>query len=496
MSLAEVLGTSASRHGHRPAVTDTATGRSLTYAALAREAERVATFLASQGVGAHHRIGLLAPNETAHLPAAFGLLAAGACLVPIGQNLRPSELDQIVGGVDLNGCLASPRADAPLGAWSDAPALDGGECDGYRFRWIDRSRQAPAGFGALDPAFIRFTSGTTARSKGVVLSHAATLARVEAADAVLRLSPDDRIAWVLPLAYHFAVTIVAYVRAGAHVLMCADTLPGAVVDAIERHHATVLYASPLHLERIAGLRPRGRLDSVRLALSTSAPISAAAIARFEAGAGVPLGQAYGIIEAGLPCINTGHDGLAPTSVGRPVPGYDVALLSDQGERVTDGEGEVGLRGSGLFSAYYSPWTLRSGVERDGWFITGDVGQFDAAGGLRLLGRRKTVIFVGGLKFFPDEVEACIDQFPGVLESRVFARAHPRLGEIPCAQIVPRGPRADVAALRTHCARLLSPWKVPVEFEEVASLPKTPGGKIVRWDARDDTAAPSERGTSE
>src|SRR5204862_5954749 len=105
----------------------------------------------------------------------------------------------------------------------------------------------------------------------------------------------DRILWVLPLAYHFAVTIVAYVRAGAHVLMCPDTLPGALVDSIRRLEPSVLYASPLHFERMANLGPAAPLSSVRLCLSTSAPIAPAVIERFEAVYGVPLGQAYGII---------------------------------------------------------------------------------------------------------------------------------------------------------------------------------------------------------
>src|SRR5262249_54017568 len=145
--------------------------------------------------------------------------------------------------------------------------------------------------------------GTTASSKGVVLSHEATAARVEAADRVLRFTEEDRILWVLPLAYHFAVTIVAYVRAGSHVLICPDTLPGALVDATRRLRPSVFYASPLHFERMSGLPPGEPLDSVRVCLSTSAPITAAVMDRFQAHYGVPVGQAYGIIEAGLPCIN-------------------------------------------------------------------------------------------------------------------------------------------------------------------------------------------------
>jgi long-chain acyl-CoA synthetase len=316
-----------------------------------------------------------------------------------------------------------------------------------------------------------------------VLSHEATAARVQAADSALRLTDEDRILWVLPLAYHFAVTIVAYVRAGAHVLMCPDTLPGALADAIRRLEPSVLYASPIHFERLGHLGSSAPLPSVRVCLSTSAPIAPAVMDRFRAVYGVPVGQAYGIIEAGLPCINPGTEGLPSTSVGRPVAGYEVAVLSDAGERVAVGAlGEIALRGDGLFSAYYTPWQLREQITRDGWFMTGDIGWLDEAGALYLRGRKKAVIFVAGLKFFPEEVEDCINQFPGIKESRVLSRPHARLGEVPCAEIVVDAAGCDVEALKAHCARALSPYKVPLDFAVVEAVARTPGGKILRRSA--------------
>jgi long-chain acyl-CoA synthetase len=282
------------------------------------------------------------------------------------------------------------------------------------------------------------------------------------------------------LAYHFAVTIVAYVRAGAHILLCPDTLPGSIVESIRRLGASVLYASPLHFERMSNLGPTGRLGSIRLALSTSAPITPAVMERFASLYGVPVGQAYGIIEAGLPCINPGTDGLPAASVGRVVPGYEVAVFSEEGRRLPSGtSGEVGVRGDGLFSAYYAPWVLREHISRDGWFLTGDIGRLESNGALFLQGRKKAVIFVAGLKFFPEEVEACINEFPGVKESRVFGTPHAHLGQVPQAEVVLDTPRPDLDALRAHCARALSPHKVPLEFAVVEAIARTPGGKILR-----------------
>ena len=478
MNLADLLHSSAERYAARRALTDVRSGRSLSYGQLVREAQRVAAFLKAQGVETGQRIGLLAPNDLAYVPTAFGLLAAGGCLVPLASNLTPTEIAEIVREVQLNGCLAWPGADAPPGAGH--AVLEGGECANFTFAWLDRDARSPDEFYSLDPAFIRFTSGTTARSKGVVLSHAATAARVEASDRVLRFSEEDRILWVLPLAYHFAVTIVAYVRAGAHILLCPDTLPKAMVDAIRRLTPSVLYAAPLHFERMANLGPSERLSSIRVTLSTAAPISPAVMERFESVYGVPVGQAYGIIEAGLPCINLGTEGLPVTSVGRPVPGYDIAVLADDGTRLPlDQLGEIGVRGDGLFSAYYAPWRRRELIMSNGWFLTGDLGLLDEAGALHLKGRKKTVIFVAGLKFFPEEVEDCINQFPGVKESRVFSRPHARVGEVPCAEVVLDPRHSDLEALKAHCARVLSTYKVPVEFTVVDAVPRTPSGKIRR-----------------
>lgn len=478
MNLVDLLYASAERYASCRALTDVRSGRSLSYGQLVREAQRVAAFLKTRGVENGQRIGLLAPNDLAYVPAAFGLLAAGACLVPLASNLTPTEIAEIVREVQLNGCLAWPGAEAPPGA--RGAAVQDGECAGFTFTWLDRDARAPADFYSLDPAFIRFTSGTTAKSKGVVLSHAATAARVEASDRVLRFSEEDRILWVLPLAYHFAVTIVAYVRAGSHILLCPDTLPRAMVDAVHRLKPSVFYAAPLHFERMANLGPSQPFSSIRAILSTAAPISPAVMERFESVYGVPVGQAYGIIEAGLPCINLGTEGLPATSVGRPVPGYQVAVLSDDGRRLPPEElGEIGVRGDGLFSAYYAPWRLREQIMSDGWFLTGDLGWLDKVGALHLKGRKKTVIFVAGLKFFPEEVEDCINQFPGVKESRVFSRPHARVGEVPCAEVVLDPERGHLDALKAHCARVLSAYKVPVEFTIVDAVPRTPSGKIRR-----------------
>jgi acyl-CoA synthetase (AMP-forming)/AMP-acid ligase II len=462
MTLFDVLATSAACHGARPALTDGATGRTLDYATLLARAEALGDRLRAAGVRPGHRVGLVAGNTLGHIPAAFGVLAAGACVVPVAPSLRPAEVETLVDETDVHATLVV------------------GDDEETTLAWRPSVRPGPEEFAGLAPAFVRFTSGTTADRKGVILSHANVLARVAAAADVLALGPEDRILWTLPLAYHFAVTITSYVRAGAHVVLASDTLPASLVDATLRTRATVLYGSPVQFERMAGAGRAMRLEAVRVALSTAAPLRASIAERFQAAFGVPLGQAYGIIEAGLPCINRRDDDAPATSVGRASPGYEVALAGDDGVPVPTGSpGEVLVRGAGLFSGYYRPWQPLARVLHDGWFATGDVGLLDAAGRLTLVGRTKSTIIVAGMKVFPEEVEAFLERQPGVREARVFGHEHPRLGEIPCAEVVTADTSLDVRALVVACARELSSHKVPVEIRVVAALPRTAGGKLLR-----------------
>ena len=358
VNLADLLYASAARHSGRPAVSDVCSGQTLVYGELGAEAERVARFLLARGVEPGQRIGLVAPNGPGHVAAAFGLLTAGACLVPVAAHLTPAEMAQLLARIHVNGCLSWPGCGAGPGAL-DRARLSGGACDGFAFEWIDREAEGPAPFRGLDPAFIRFTSGTTDRCKGVVLSHEATAARVEGADRVLRFhrgtasSGSCRSPTTSP---SLSSPTCGRERTSSSV---RTPCPGPCSAPSRRLRATVLYASPLHFERLGHQRHGPPLGSLRLALSTSAPIAAGTMARFESAHGVPVSQAYGIIEAGLPCINVADHAWPPTSVGGAIPGYEIAAFGDGGERLGPGApGEIGVRGSGLFSAYYAPWTPR------------------------------------------------------------------------------------------------------------------------------------------
>ena len=339
-----------------------------------------------------------------------------------------------------------------------------------------------AALTALNPALIRFSSGTTGKRKGIILSHETLLARVTAANAGLQIGPGDRVIWMLPMAHHFAVSIILYLLHGATTVLVDSHLGEDVFSALIQNSGTVLYASPFHYGLLASCESAKPVGSLRLAVSTAASLPANIAANFLERFSVPLKQALGIIEVGLPIFNDAWAREKPGSIGRPQPGYAMAIRNEEGSEVPSGTvGSLFIRGPGIADAYLQPWTPQEKILEAGWFRSGDLAQADAEGAVFLAGRTFSVINVGGLKCFPEEVEATLNEYPGILESRVLAQPHPALGMMPVAEIVPREASAPpkTSDLLAFCRARLSNYKIPLRFNFVTAIPKTPTGKIQR-----------------
>jgi long-chain acyl-CoA synthetase len=215
--------------------------------------------------------------------------------------------------------------------------------------------------------------------------------------------------------------------------------------------------------------------------STSSGLSAEHARAFHARFGVLVEQLYGLIEVGLPLGNPEPRTGAPASVGKPLPGYEVAILSENYQMLPAGcIGRLGVKGRGMFDAYLAPYRPREEVLVNGWFLTGDVAIQAPDGSIVVCGREKSVINAGGNKVFPEEVESVLISFPGIRSARVFGLSHPTLGEVVAAEIVPH-PEVSVAVegISEYCVERLSSYKVPTEIRIVDSLPLTDSGKIVR-----------------
>jgi long-chain acyl-CoA synthetase len=439
------------------------------YAELVGNFDAHAKRLLAEGLLPGDRCGLQAPQGRGFVEIALGILAAGGCLAPIPEDHVGAALDEVVERSKLHRIVREEPSGMSIEALPAPGPVDGGDDSEYR---------------ALDPAFLRFTSGTTNRRKGVLLGHDAILARTTAANRALAIGPTDRVLWLLPMAHHFVVSILLYLREGATLLLPSSSLARPVLDLAAEAGATVLYASPHHFGLLAKDPGDRRPTDVRLAISTADGLRADTAEAFHARFGFRVVQALGIIEVGLPIANLASP-HKPTSLGRPLPDYTLQLLDESGlpiEGPTSPErtGEICVTGPGMLSAYVDPWMAGDSLARDG-FRTGDQGYLDADGDLFLVGRRANRISMAGMKFFGEEVEAVLDTHPGVLESRVFARDHAHLGQIPVAEFVPVDASAppDRSGLSRHCRGKLPPYKVPRSFTPVDRLARTSSGKLIR-----------------
>lgn len=416
------------------------------------------------------RVALKCPNGIAHVLWAMAVVRGGGCLVPVPSELREPESKDLLARTGCSSLVESGGPEANVFARGGRALVTA----------LERSRDGEIpeeAFAALKPAFIRFSSGTTGDSKGVVLSHRALIERIASANGRLAISESDRVLWVLPMAHHFAVSILLYLSSGAATVLCHSRMADDMLDAALKHGATVFYGAPFHHAVLAS-EPSGRgWPSLRLSVSTAAPLREEVATAFLGRFGIPITQGFGIIEAGLPLLNARGAATHPLACGVP-DDFEVSLVADG---VAGDEGEIWLRGPGMFDAYLSPWRPRSGVLEDGWFRTGDLAVRECGGTIRLTGRLKSVINVGGMKCFPEEIEAVLSMYPGVAECRVFGAPDRRLGMVPHADIVPAAPGSPPTGseLSTHCNKLLAAHKVPVVFHHVSAIPKTASGKIKR-----------------
>jgi long-chain acyl-CoA synthetase len=458
---------------HRNSIAIIDGDRRITYGELLEQIAQLKQILAGRGIGVGQRIAFHCGDGIDYVIGSLALLDCGAAVVPTADNITDQEVQETIDRIDVQGVLIHAKIKRASGEQS-AEKLS----EVFSFQARVATGEADALCREMGAAFIRFTSGTTGESKGVVLSHQSIIDRTDAADQGLAITHDDVILWVLAMSYHFVVSILLFLRRGATIVVANQFFPFSLLQAASKHPVSFIYASPVHYHLLGmsnAVEPTA-LAKVRLAISTSMKMPVDVSLAFSKKFGFAPAEAYGIIEIGLPFINTEPRSTPISSVGQVLPDYQLQIRNPDG----DGIGEVLIKGKGMFDAYFSPWRARADCTDDGWFHTGDLGKVDEMGRLFLLGRSKTVLVCAGMKVFPEEVEQVINTMSGVKESMVLGREHPQFGQVPVARVVVEGDASRVIAdLRRFCCQKLSAYKVPVEFVQVESLPKTASGKIAR-----------------
>lgn len=463
---------------------DRADGQSatLTFGDLEKRSNCFVHLLIARGLQRGDRLGLFLPNHVEFIDLFLACIKLGIIVVPVNVLYRERELAHILGDAEPKAVVTTRDLTGyvPTGAaiWEIDELTAAAESQA--------STRVRCALDGDDPAALVYTSGTTGRSKGAILTHNNFLANTVNLLACWRITDADRYLAVLPL-FH-----VHGLGNGVHVWLAS----GCRMSLKERFdikrapawfdefQPTLFFGVPTVYVRLLELPHElaQRIGSrMRLFVSGSAPLPAQVLEDFRAKFGHTILERYGMSETLMNISNPYEGERRAGAVGQPLPGISVKIVNGQGQPVSDGEpGELYVRGPNVCAGYWRRPDATAEAFVDGpdgrWFKTGDLGERSADGYYTLRGRRTDLIISGGFNIYPREIEEVLLEQPGVREAVVCGVSDARRGELPVAYLVADDP-FDAAALEDACRKVLASFKVPRGFVRVDTLPRTALGKV-------------------
>jgi malonyl-CoA/methylmalonyl-CoA synthetase len=475
---------------------ETADGRKITYGDAVALSGKFANALRTRGVVPGDRVAVQTEKAPEILIFYLACLRAGAVYLPLNTAYTLNELAYFIGDAEPKLVVADPEKRAGLAEIATRVGASVETMDAAgKGSLIDLAAGQPSDFATVerkgsDLAAILYTSGTTGRSKGAMLTHDNLVSNALALVESWRFTSDDVLLHALPI-YHthglFVATNTVLFSRGSMIF-----LPKFDADAVMRllPRATVMMGVPTFYTRLLkhpGLT-RAATAHMRLFVSGSAPLLPETHREFEALTGHAILERYGMTETSMNTSNPYDGDRRAGTVGFPLPGVSIRIADPEtGRALPQGEiGVIEIKGPNVFAGYWRmPDKTAAELRKDGYFISGDMGTIDERGYISIVGRSKDLIICGGFNVYPKEVEGEIDALPGVVESAVIGVTHPDLGEGVVAVVVPKSPQATdsekiLSALNGRLAR----FKVPRHVVIVDDLPRNTMGKVQKNILRD------------
>ena len=474
-------------------------GKSYSYGEVARGAATYAQALVGLGVAPGDRVAVQIEKSVDGVMLMLACLRAGAVILPLNTAYTAAEVDYFLRDAEPRVFVHDPaRMDVRQAAQAAGVARIETMAAAGSGSISDRARLCPQTFadvarGPDDLAAIVYTSGTTGRSKGAMLTQENLASNARTLVACWRFTQEDVLLHALPI-YHvhgLFIAINTMLMAGGAMLF----LPAFDADEIIRlmPRATAMMGVPTFYVRLlqhAGLT-RAATRHMRLFISGSAPLLAETHRAFEERTGHAILERYGMTETGMNTTNPYDGPRLPGTVGPPLPGVSLRVTDPESGAALpqDETGMIEVKGPNVFAGYWrQPEKTRAEFRADGFFVTGDLGKIDSQGYVHIIGRAKDLIITGGLNVYPKEVETVIDSVPGVVESAVIGVPHPEFGEgVTAVVAVEAGATVDEASILAALADRLAKYKQPKRVVLVAQLPRNTMGKVQKNRLRDSYA---------
>jgi long-chain acyl-CoA synthetase len=491
-NLSDLVRVAAQRRPEAPALRS-AIGGELDWSGLDAEVDAAAAGFRGLELHPGDRVALVLENSVTFVSAYFGALRAGLVAVPIHASYTSREVAALMGRTGAKAAVCGPSTehvvDEAVATTRRVVITDGASYDALLASGRGAGPVQPRRRGE-DMAVVLFTSGTSGRPRGAMLSHRALLANL---DQALRIDPapmlaGDVVLVALPLTHIYGLNAVLglIVATGACAVLVDRFEPPGVLEVIRQARVTNLPAVPAMYAALMAEPGAGEaLAGIRIFASGAAPLPADVARRTRALVGQDVHVGYGLTETApilttTLCSRTVKSG----SIGRAVPGVDLRLVDESGARVEEGDpGEIEVRGPNLFSGYWPD--AADGPRPDGWWRTGDIAYADADGDLFIVDRRRELILVNGFNVYPREIEDVIATAPGVAEVAVLGVADSVTGEAVQALVVAEpGSGLTPEAVLAHTATRLARFKQPAAVRIVDELPHSATGKVAKGRLRD------------